>query len=228
MQVAELQIAVDGRARVELMSFYVDVLGFDASDSSTILVGFSRFVFGESDGESFYHFAFLLPGDRFDAALDWAYRHVNLLPDPESGSVIFDFDNWNAIACYFHDPAGNIVELIAHRGLAEASRRGPFDAREILEFSEVGIVCGNTRDLVESLERELGLALWDGTVDEPRRLAFVGERARTLILCPAGRGWLPTGRPAEIHPTRIVLSGVPIRDGHVVLQPHVILSDATP
>jgi hypothetical protein len=24
-------------------------------------------------GEPFYHFAFLVPGDRFDAAFDWAY-----------------------------------------------------------------------------------------------------------------------------------------------------------
>jgi len=28
---------------------------------------------------------------------------------------------WDAQACYFHDPAGNIVEFIAHRGLAEVA-----------------------------------------------------------------------------------------------------------
>ena len=37
------------------------------------------------------------------------------------------------------------------------------------------------------------------------RLAFVGEKARTLILCRAGRPWLPTGRPAEAHPVEVVL-----------------------
>ena len=39
------------------------------------------------------------------------------------------------------------------------------------------------------------------------RLAFVGEKARTLILCRAGRPWLPTGRPAEAHPVEVVLVG---------------------
>jgi hypothetical protein len=51
------------------------------------------------------------------------------------------------------------------------------------------------------------LGLWDGTVDEPGRLAFVAEKARTLILSPVGRGWLPTGRPAEPYPVEVVLSG---------------------
>ena len=38
---------------------------------------------------------------------------------------------------------------------------------------------------------------------------FVGEKARTLILAPPGRGWLPTGRPAEPHPVEARLSGSP-------------------
>jgi hypothetical protein len=56
---------------------------------------------------------------------------------------------------------------------------------------------------------QLGVHLWDGELDEPGRLAFVGERARTLILCPQGRGWLPTDRSAEPHPVKVVLSGPP-------------------
>jgi len=31
------------------------------------------------------------------------------------GSGVFDFENWDARAVYFLDPAGSIVELIAHR-----------------------------------------------------------------------------------------------------------------
>jgi hypothetical protein len=47
-------------------------------------------------------------------------------------------------------------------------------------------------------------------------LAFVGERARTLILSDVGRGWLPTGRPAEVHDVEAVLSGSPAAE--VVLE----------
>jgi hypothetical protein len=38
-------------------------------------------------------------------------------------------------------------------------------------------------------------------------LAFVGERGRTLILAPPGRGWMPTGKPAERHPVEAELVG---------------------
>ena len=79
-------------------------------------------------GAPFYHFALLVPGDRFDAALAWARERVELLPDRETGEVVFDFTNWDARAVYFHDPAGNIVELIAHRGIGEGGVTGPFAA----------------------------------------------------------------------------------------------------
>ena len=85
-------------------------------------------------------------------------------------------------ACYFHDPAGNIVELIAHHGVGEAGNTGTFGAGELLGVSEVGLVC-DPPSLAEALERELGLEVWDGTVEGEGRLAFVGEKARTLILC---------------------------------------------
>lgn len=49
----------------------------------------------------FYHSAVLVPGDRFDAALTWLRERV-------------DLGFWDARACYCHDPAGNIVEPIAH------------------------------------------------------------------------------------------------------------------
>jgi len=116
---------------------------------------------------------------------------------------VFDFHAWDARAFYFHDPAGNIVELIAHQGL-----EGP------LGLSELGLV-GNTRAMAEEL-REVGLGLWDGTVDDEGSLAFVGERGRTLILAPPGRGWMPTGRPSERHPVEAELSGA--RAGEVELE----------
>jgi hypothetical protein len=138
-----------------------------------------------------------------------------LLPDPDSGEVVFDFDNWGALACYFHDPAGNIVELIAHRGISEADPGGEFSARELIGFSELGLV-GDPASMAEALEKELGLELWDGTVTEPGRLAFMGERARTLILSAPHRGWLPTGRPAVAY--RIVLHLAGAREKQIQLE----------
>jgi hypothetical protein len=116
---------------------------------------------------------------------------------------VFASDDWDSRALYFHDPAGNIVELIAHHGLEENGRDDGFAATELVGFSELGIV-GDKPDLLRRLEA-LGLLMWDGTLEAPDLLAFVGEKARTLILSPPGRGWMPLGRPAEPHPVEALI-----------------------
>jgi hypothetical protein len=159
------------------------------------MTGETALRFAEADGDPFYHFALLLPGDRFDAAHAWAEERFELL------GGVFDFENWDARAVYFLDPAGNIVELIAHRGLEENGRDGEFGPEEIVGFSELGLV----GDRAERLST-LIVPLWAGTIDDPDSLAFVGEKGRTLILAEEGRGWLPTGRPAEVHPAQFKLA----------------------
>ena len=86
-----------------------------AAGGFTVTVGETELTFTSAPGEPFYHFALLVPGDRFVAALTWIRARVELLPHRASPDVVFDFPDWDAQACYFHDPAGNIVELIAHR-----------------------------------------------------------------------------------------------------------------
>jgi hypothetical protein len=162
------------------------------------MTGETTLRFEPGEGEPFYHFALLLPGDRFDAALAWAEQRAELV------GGVFDFENWDARAVYFLDAASNIVELIAHRGLEENGRTGPFAAEEIVGFSELGLV-GDRRELLAKLE-PLGVTVWAGELDEPGRLAFAGEKGRTFILAPPGRGWLPTGRPAEPNPVQFELA----------------------
>jgi D-alanyl-D-alanine carboxypeptidase len=213
----EVRLDAPAGALPALADSYGGRLGLEveqAEGSIAMSIGRARLEFRASTREPFYHFALLAPGNRFAAALAWAEARTDLLPDPETGDAVFDFTNWDAQACYFHDPAGNIVELIAHRGLGETDVTGPFAAQELLGFSELGLV-GDPPQIARRLG-ELGLELWDGTLDEPGRLAFVGEKARTLILSPAGRGWLPTGRAAEAHPVDVVLSGA--RAGDVALE----------
>src|SRR4051794_36275094 len=99
----------------ELVGFYTTKLGASKDgDQSHVTIGRTALAFKASAGRPFYHFAFLLPGDRFDAASKWAQLRLELLPDSETGEVVFDFENWEARAFYLHDPADNIVELIAH------------------------------------------------------------------------------------------------------------------
>jgi hypothetical protein len=199
-----VEVVLDGPA--ELAGFYHDVLGLPL-DGETIVVGETRLRFHDDDRGAYYHLALLVPGDRFDSALGWAREGVALLGD------VFDFDFWDARAVYFHDPAGNIVELIAHQELETNGRSDDFSAEELVGFSELGLV-GDPPELLRRLGT-VGLELWDGSVDGTNSLGFVGEKGRTLILAPPGRGWLPTGRPAEPHPVELVLeldrTHVPLR-----------------
>ena len=209
MPTAFLHVRLDAPAPLlsELAGFYGRRLGLERThaddDGVALNVGETVVEFRAAAGAPFYHVAFLVPGDRFEAALEWAGGHVDVLPDRETGEAVFDFTNWDAKAFYFHDPAGSIVELIAHHGVGDTGAVGAFSASELLGVSEVGLV-GDPPALAEALARELGLEVWSGTVAEGR-LAFVGDKARTLILCRAGRPWLPTGRPAEAHPLEVAL-----------------------
>src|SRR5204862_277014 len=95
---------------------------------------------------------------------------------------------------------------------------GEFRADEMVGLSELGLV-GDPPAMAARLA-EVGLDVWDGTVDEPGALAFVGARARTLILAPPGRGWLPTGRPAEPHPVDLVVLRLPAGSAFGYLGPN--------
>ena len=180
-----------------LERFYGERLGLSvahAAGSLEVAAGDAELAFSPAEGEArpFYHFAFLVPGDRFEAANAWA-----------GGESVFSFDFWDAEACYVHDPAGNIVELIAHRGVGERDAPGlPFSPDEILGISEIGLVSRAPATSIETLARELGLPLWSG---DASGLGFVGRKAHTLVVASEGRGWLPTDRPAEVHPLGLVV-----------------------
>jgi catechol 2,3-dioxygenase-like lactoylglutathione lyase family enzyme len=212
-----------------LRRFYSEQLGLE-----TVASGWQAFQAGATVVEfspvtaslPFYHFALRVPRNRFAAARDWLAAQGELLPDEETGETRFDFDNWNAEACYAHDPCGNIVELIAHHELPEETPNGPaFSAAELIGVCEFGLVGPDTVAMANALE-PLGIRLWDGTL-EPGRLAFLGDRDGVLILSPDGRGWLPTGRPAEIHPAAVVVSGSREAEITVAGTPHRVRTTAT-
>jgi extradiol dioxygenase family protein len=203
MRFADVRLGASPDRLPALAGFYGERLGLE-HDGAAFTVGETRLEFVDGAGEPFYHFALLVPGDRFEAALAWARERVELLSWPDSDEVVFDFDFWDAQACYFLDPAGNIVEFVAHRGTAHNGQQGHFSGHELVGLSELGLV-GDQPTMAAALREQLGLEVWDGSLDEPRGLAFVGEKARTLILASPSRGWMPTGRPAERHALEVRL-----------------------
>jgi len=207
--------AHESRVRA-LHDFYAGALGLASAGAPAFEVGTTTLEFTPvARGEPFYHFALRVPRNRFAAARAWIGDRAELLPDEETGDTRFDFTFWNAEACYVHDPCGNIVELIAHHELPdETPNDRPFGGSELLGVCELGAPGPDVPAMAGALGR-LGIELWDGTIDVPGRLAFMGGRDGVVILTPLGRGWLPTGRPSEPWPVSAVVAGEP--EGEVVL-----------
>ena len=164
-------------------------------------VGETVLEFRAGGGSPFYHFALLVPGDRFEAALAWAGDRVELLPDRETGDVVFDFTNWDAKAVYFHDPAGSIVELIAHRGRRRGeARSGAFAAGRAARRSPRSASSAIRRRLAEALRararaRALGRHRRRGGAARVRRRE--GEDADPLPRRPAVAADGPSRRGAS-------------------------------
>jgi hypothetical protein len=199
VRILDVRLGLAEAAEKAIRRFYAVDLQLRV-DERAIRIGHTMLRFAATcDAEPFYHFAFRVPRNRFAEARAWLRERTELLGDEK-------FENWNAQACYFEDPAGNIAELIAHGELPEEGSAGPFAGTELLGVCELGLVGPDTRAMAAALD-PLGIRLSDGTLDEPGRLAFVGGRDGVLILCPEGRGWMPTGRPAEPHPVAATVVG---------------------
>jgi hypothetical protein len=183
-------------------------------------VGITGIEFEPVEGaRPFYHFALRVPKNRFGAGRDWLAGRSPLLSGP-SGETRFEFDFWDAQACYALDPAGNILELVAHRRLPEESAvEGSFSPEELIGMCELGLVVSSRSTGAEALA-PLGIELSSGTLDEPGGLAFTGGLDGMLILSEPGRGWIPIDLPAEPWPVDVTVAGSvdsqAAFDGHVV------------
>ena len=207
-EIATLALGASANAHGELAAFYGERLGLSAgvgrTGALTVRVGPARLSFSPAPGEPYHHFALLVPGDRFAAAHGWIAERVELLSG-SGGSDVFEFDTWPAQACYFVDPAGNIVELIGHPGIADTGTAGPrFEARELAGISEAGLVAADLPAAARTLAAA-GIEIWDG--DPTAGIAFAGRRAHTVVLSAADRNWMPTQRPATPFPVAITLAG---------------------
>lgn len=183
--------------------YYDGMLGLPVEGLS-VFFGATRVSF-EPGPHGSSHFAVNVAPQRFEEAVEWARERVDLVGEP------VEFADWRARAVYFHDPAGNILELIARE-------RAP-GAELLLEVSEVGLPVADVAEAVDFLQAELGLAHFDG---DRKLFSALGDDRGLFIVVPVGRVWAFTELPASDVPLHVTVEGAERRTLEVPGSRHVI------
>ncbi|MEK4403775.1 VOC family protein [Sporosarcina sp. FSL K6-6792] len=206
----EIKILTLQTGKLEKMKeFYTQYLGFplcgESSKSFQIQVGTSILEFTNENvvGEPYYHFAFNIPPNQFQEAKKWLKGKTTLLL--EDGEDEADFSFWPAHACYFEDPAGNIVELIA-RYYVNPNSESTFAVNNILNISEIGLIVKDSPRVGEQF-KEINIFDSDNDPITTSSLNFMQENKNGvfIILASIGRRWLFSEKKSEIFPMKITL-----------------------
>lgn len=186
-------------------AFYTNLLELPIiekdTESVSIQVGASVLKFVNTPQfKSIYHFAFNIPENKLEEAIQWCKNKVDLILIKDQ-SVITNFENWNANAVYFYDNNGNLLEFIARHDLNNA-QTATFSSKSILNISEIGIVNENPLTLGKELIAQHGLEFFSKN-DNDELFAAVGDNEGLLILVRPNRNWYPTQTPSESNPVDV-------------------------
>lgn len=205
MKIEQIQIQTNNIQ--ETFSFYKDILELKIIEkdekSVTIQAGNSILKFVEnSQFNSIYHFAFNIPQNKLEEAIEWCKSKVDLIII-EDQNVITNFENWNAHAVYFYDNNGNLLEFIARHDL-DNQQSGEFNSKSILNISEIGIVTKNPLELGNQLIAKHGLEFFSKNTNS-EAFSAIGDDEGLLILVTPNRNWYPTQTPSESNKLEVIL-----------------------
>lgn len=179
-----------------MRKFYAETLGLhmimDQKRSFSVLVGGTQLEFHALEVTCRYHFAFNVPPGQIESARQWLEARTPILPHGDQSIV--EFPNWKARAVYFHDPAGNIVELIARDEL-HFFPQGEFGRDHFAGVSEIGLAVHDMDASTRRILEETGEPVyWRGGED----FLAAGDVHGLMLFVPADKwDWLPTGEIAR-------------------------------
>ena len=193
-----------------LYDFYKNNLQLKVVRTSTqtisIEAGKTILIFEETNSteKPVYHFAFNIPSNKIEDALQWLKEKVALLWIEDYKNYIAEFTNWNARSVYFPDVAGNIVELIARFDLHDEVDE-TFSAQHIRNVSEIGIVFNAEQfdASVNEMMQQYQLAYFS---KQPPMKHFraIGDDEGLFIIVPEYRNWYPTNIAGGIFPLSVM------------------------
>ncbi|WP_035644621.1 VOC family protein [Flavobacterium sp. ASV13] len=205
MRIDQIQIKTNDIQKTK--AFYQNLFGLfileNDQKSITFQAGTSILKFIEDlEFNSIYHFAFNIPENQLEEAIQWCQDKVDLIVLDDK-SVVTHFENWNAHSIYFFDHNGNLLEFIARHDLNN-EQLGEFSSASILNICEIGIVTESPLKLGNQLIEEHGLHFFSQNTNT-EKFAAIGDHEGLLILVQPNRNWYPTQIPSESNPVKISL-----------------------
>lgn len=206
MHILEITIQTDNL--IETEKFYTEILGLKIAgkeqNSISFEAGQSTLTFIQSDKlNPHYHFAFNIPVNKLEEAIEWASARIDLIENPENG-IVANFKSWNAKAIYFYDNNGNILEFIARFDLNNNTDSN-FTSSSILSISEIGIVTDFPINLADQIMEKYKLSVFEKGI-KTEGFVTVGDDNGLLIIVATNRVWYPTAQLAKKHFTKIKIS----------------------
>ena len=185
--------------------FYTKKFEFEVVDESeehlTLKMGSSQLTFKENRlNKAYYHFAFNIPFDSIKKAEAWLDKKVVII-ETEDGKIK-DFSNWKALAIYFLDPAGNIVEFIG-RERVKAETRTVFNEKDVLNISEVGLPVFQVTEAYKLIHQETGIEKFD--CKSSTFCACGDDNGLFIVVDRSEKRWYPTDEPAKAFPLEVVI-----------------------
>jgi hypothetical protein len=197
MKILELTLLTNNLS--ETKNFYEHTIGFqkltETETSITFAVGTSKLIFelSEQDQNPKYHFAFNIPTNTLNDAINWTLQRTSLIEN--ENSFITDFVNWKAKAIYFFDNNCNILEFISRADLNNPTEKS-FSVEAILNINEIGLVIDRPLQIGNEIIKKTKTEYF---IKGPKREDFVavGNDNGLFIISNPNRKWYPTQEMAE-------------------------------
>ncbi len=177
---------------------------YESSDEIVLQIGSSQLSFkdGFHNSKPIYHFAFTIAGNHFIEAKNWFRSKVELNKEGNDDEVYFKF--LDAHSFYFHDPAGNVVEIIARN--AYRTENEPFTINKVITISEINLTVDDVLTDGEKLLSHGFDFLGEGPLEEDT-LNFIGDPKAYFLLGPKGRTWFFSHHVSDTYPVTVELRG---------------------
>ena len=203
MYIKELSILTSNLSETE--KFYTEVLKLAIAGKGPNQISFQAgetiLTFVQSTHKTpKYHFAFNIPNNRLNYALNSIENNVEILL-AEGGKKIVDFRDWNAQSVYFKDSTGNILEFIARFDLDNQNQPGSDDPL-IFSVSEIGISVDDVLKECNRIKASFPIDFF-AKQHPDESFAALGDDNGLLILSRHRRNWYPTNYPSEKLWTRV-------------------------